>query len=103
VVCDASFISLRIVLPASLDMVRPEGWLIALIKPQFEVGKREVGKGGVVRDEALHHRVCAEIESWLAEDRGWSVLGITPSPILGPKGNREFLVHARRSHDKSFT
>lgn len=96
VVCDASFISLRLVLPASLAMVRPDGWLIALIKPQFEVEKGEVGKGGVVRDEALHQRVCAKIETWLSVDLGWTVLGITPSPILGPKGNREFLVGARR-------
>ncbi|MEZ5934679.1 MAG: TlyA family RNA methyltransferase [Alphaproteobacteria bacterium] len=103
VVCDASFISLKLVLPASLALVRPEGFLIALIKPQFEVGKGEVGKGGVVRDEALHARVCAEIEAWLADEQRWSVLGITPSPILGPKGNREFLIHARRLYEKSFT
>jgi 23S rRNA (cytidine1920-2'-O)/16S rRNA (cytidine1409-2'-O)-methyltransferase len=96
VVCDASFISLRLVLPASLAMVRPDGWLIALIKPQFEAGKGEVGKGGVVRDEALHQRVCDEIEAWLSEVQGWTVVGVTPSPILGPKGNREFLIGARR-------
>jgi len=95
VVCDASFISLRTVLPASLARVRPDGWLIALIKPQFEVGKGEVGKGGVVRDEELHQRVCGEIECWLTNDQGWSMEGITPSPILGPKGNREFLLAAR--------
>ncbi|MGI9485872.1 MAG: TlyA family RNA methyltransferase [Geminicoccaceae bacterium] len=95
VVCDASFISLRTVLPASLALVKPEGWLIALIKPQFEVGKGEVGKGGVVRDEALHIRVCDEIRAWLSDVQGWSVIDITPSPILGPKGNREFLVGAR--------
>ena len=97
VVCDASFISLRTVLPAALAMVTPEGWLIALIKPQFEVGKGEVGKGGVVRDEALHRRVCDEIAAWLSDELGWEVRGVTPSPILGPKGNREFLVAARRS------
>ena len=96
VVCDASFISLRLVLPASLQRVRPDGWLIALIKPQFEVGKGEVGKGGVVRDEALHRRVCEEIEAWLSQMQGWAVIGVTPSPILGPKGNREFLIGARR-------
>jgi 23S rRNA (cytidine1920-2'-O)/16S rRNA (cytidine1409-2'-O)-methyltransferase len=103
VVCDASFISLKLVLPACLALVRPAGWLIALIKPQFEVGKSEVGKGGVVRDEALHRRVCAEIETWLADEQGWPVLGIVPSPILGPKGNREFLVAARCFDDESFT
>ncbi len=103
VVCDASFISLRLVLPPSLAMVRPDGWLIALIKPQFEVGKGEVGKGGVVRDEAQHRRVCDETAGWLRDELGWSVLDVTPSPILGPKGNREFLIGARRLHDKSFT
>ena len=97
VVCDASFISLRTALPASLDMVKESGWVIALIKPQFEVGKGEVGKGGVIREEALHRRVCDEIEAWLSHDLGWSVQGITPSPILGPKGNREFLIAAQRS------
>ena len=95
IVCDASFISLRTVLPASLAMIKPDGWLIALIKPQFEVGKGEVGKGGVVKDEALHQRVCSEIRTWLEQERGWSVLDVTPSPILGPRGNREFLVGAR--------
>lgn len=95
VVCDASFISLRLVLPASLALVKPGGWLIALIKPQFEVGKGEVGKGGVVRDETLHGRVCDEIVAWLSNHQGWLVLGLTPSPITGPKGNREFLVGAR--------
>jgi 23S rRNA (cytidine1920-2'-O)/16S rRNA (cytidine1409-2'-O)-methyltransferase len=97
VVCDASFISLRLVLPASLALVKPEGWLVALIKPQFEVGKGEVGKGGVVRDSILHDRVCDEIRSWLEQEQGWRVLGITASPILGPKGNREFLIGARRN------
>lgn len=103
VVCDASFISLRTVLPASLDLVKPSGWLIALIKPQFEVGKGEVGKGGVVRDEALHRQVCDDIQAWLADAQGWSVQGIAPSPLLGPKGNREFLIGARCSRDESFT
>jgi 23S rRNA (cytidine1920-2'-O)/16S rRNA (cytidine1409-2'-O)-methyltransferase len=95
VVCDASFISLRLVLPASLALVKPGGWLIALVKPQFEVGKGEVGKGGVVRDESLHRRCCDEIALWLERDQGWSIQGITPSPITGPKGNREFLLGAR--------
>ncbi|MEM9440149.1 MAG: TlyA family RNA methyltransferase [Pseudomonadota bacterium] len=103
VVCDASFISLRLVLPASLAMVRPDGWLVALIKPQFEVGKGEVGKGGVVRDEDLHRRVCSEIETWLSVDLDWTIRGITPSPILGPKGNREFLVGAQRRSPRSPT
>ncbi len=96
VVCDASFISLRTVLPAPLALTRPDASLVALIKPQFEVGKGRVGKGGVVRDPALHEEVCAEIEAWLAGIPGWRVLGIEPSPLLGPAGNREFLIGAIR-------
>ncbi len=98
VVCDASFISLRLVLPAALALAKPGGVLIALVKPQFEVGKGEVGKGGVVRDPLLHSRVCDEIGQWLGREQGWNVLGITQSPITGPKGNREFLIGARCSH-----
>ena len=93
-VCDASFISLTLVLPAALALAAPGAWLIALIKPQFEVGKGEVGKGGVVRDPAQHQAVCQRIESWLAAQVGWRVLGITESPITGPEGNREFLIGA---------
>jgi 23S rRNA (cytidine1920-2'-O)/16S rRNA (cytidine1409-2'-O)-methyltransferase len=96
VVCDASFISLQLALPAALRLTRPGAWLVALIKPQFEVGKGQVGKGGVVRDPALHEQVCAAIARWLGETQGWQVQGITPSPITGPKGNREFLIAARR-------
>ena len=96
VVCDASFISLRTVLPAPLALTRPDASLVALIKPQFEVGKGRVGKGGVVRDPALHQEVCADIEAWLAGIPGWRVLGIEPSPLLGPAGNREFLIGAIR-------
>jgi 23S rRNA (cytidine1920-2'-O)/16S rRNA (cytidine1409-2'-O)-methyltransferase len=68
--------------------------LVALIKPQFEVGKSEVGKGGVVRDPALHARVCADVRDWL-ERSGWKVEGVVPSPITGPEGNIEFLIAAR--------
>jgi 23S rRNA (cytidine1920-2'-O)/16S rRNA (cytidine1409-2'-O)-methyltransferase len=96
IVCDASFIGLRIVLPASLALAPPGGCLIALIKPQFEVGKGRVGKGGVVRDPALHREVCGKIRTWLAEDRGWAVEGVTESPVKGPKGNTEFLIAARK-------
>ena len=96
VVCDASFISLRLVLPPALQLTHPGACLLALIKPQFEVGKGQVGKGGVVRDPALHAQVCNDIARWLAEEPGWHVLGITESPITGPKGNREFLIAARR-------
>ncbi|MBL4615417.1 MAG: TlyA family RNA methyltransferase [Magnetovibrio sp.] len=92
VVCDASFIGLETVLPAALSLVQPGGHLIALIKPQFEVGKGRVGKGGVVRDPELHQEVCDRIEAWLGGLEGWSVKGITQSPIKGPEGNIEFLI-----------
>lgn len=95
VVCDASFIGLSTVLPAPLALARPGARLVALIKPQFEVGKGRVGKGGVVRDPELHREVCDAVSSWLSGLPGWWVLGIAPSPILGPEGNREFLIAAR--------
>jgi 23S rRNA (cytidine1920-2'-O)/16S rRNA (cytidine1409-2'-O)-methyltransferase len=97
VVADVSFISLKLALPAVLALATPGAWLAALIKPQFEVGKGQVGKGGVVRDPALHQAVCDDIARWLADQQGWRVLGVVESPITGPKGNREFLIAARRS------
>jgi 23S rRNA (cytidine1920-2'-O)/16S rRNA (cytidine1409-2'-O)-methyltransferase len=97
VVCDVSFISLELALPAALALAAPGAVLVALIKPQFEVGKGQVGKGGVVRDPALHDAVCARIARWLGHKQGWHVLGVTASPITGPKGNREFLIAARRT------
>ncbi|MGH6897603.1 MAG: TlyA family RNA methyltransferase [Geminicoccaceae bacterium] len=100
VVCDVSFISLELALAAALALARRGAGLVALIKPQFEVGKGQVGKGGVVRDPALHDAVCARITRWLVDEQAWQVLGITLSPITGPKGNREFLIGARRT-DKS--
>jgi 23S rRNA (cytidine1920-2'-O)/16S rRNA (cytidine1409-2'-O)-methyltransferase len=96
VVCDASFIGLETVLPAALALARPGARLVALIKPQFEVGKGRVGKGGVVRDPELHEEVCARIERWLTETMGWRVLGLTDSPLQGADGNREFLIAAER-------
>ena len=96
IVCDASFIGLETLLPAPLTLAAPEAEIIALIKPQFEVGKGRVGKKGVVRDPALHAEVCARIEAWLAGRPGWRVLGLTESPILGPEGNKEFLIAARK-------
>jgi len=96
VVCDASFIGLRTVLPAAMALTSSGAWLIALIKPQFEVGKDRVGKKGVVRDPALHEEVCAMISAWLAEQPGWTVAGIEKSPITGPEGNVEFLIGATR-------
>ena len=96
VVCDASFIGLEIVLPAALDLVKVGGHVIALIKPQFEVGKDNVGKGGVVRDPELHKQVCDRITGWLNGLGGWTVQGVTESPIKGPEGNVEFLVCAEK-------
>ncbi|MBU8542955.1 TlyA family RNA methyltransferase [Roseomonas sp. ROY-5-3] len=95
VVCDASFIGLRTVLPSALGLVSPGGWAVALIKPQFEVGPN-VAKGGVVRDARVHDSVCAGIRHWWSELPGWKVLGVEASPLLGPEGNREFLIAARR-------
>ncbi|MGH6781498.1 MAG: TlyA family RNA methyltransferase, partial [Sphingomonadaceae bacterium] len=92
-VCDASFISLAKVLDVPLSFATPSARLMALIKPQFEAGRDEVGKGGVVRDPAIHARVCDEVADWL-QSRGWEVAGVTPSPITGPEGNIEFLIGA---------
>ena len=96
IVCDASFIGLAKVLPAALGLAKPGARLVALVKPQFEAGREEVGKGGVVRDPAVHERVCAEAKAWV-ESLGWTVLGVTPSPITGPEGNREFLLGATKN------
>ncbi len=96
VTCDASFIGLETVLPAPLALTAPGARLVALIKPQFEVGKGQVGTGGVVRDPELHEAVCARVEAWLGAQAGWRVLGLTESPILGPEGNKEFLIVAVR-------
>ncbi len=95
-VCDASFIGLRTVLPAAMGLVKPGGYLIALIKPQFEAGREHVGKGGVVRDPDVHAAVCETIRIWLAEDCQWDVMGVVESPIKGPEGNVEFLIAARK-------
>jgi len=95
VVCDASFIALSKVLGAALGLAKPGARLVALIKPQFEAGRGEVGKGGVVRDPQIHQRVCDEAAAWVAS-KGWNVLGVTPSPITGPEGNIEFLLGAMK-------
>jgi 23S rRNA (cytidine1920-2'-O)/16S rRNA (cytidine1409-2'-O)-methyltransferase len=97
VVCDASFIGLRTALPAALALAAPAAHLVALIKPQFEVGKARVGKGGIVREPALHREVCRTIADWLGGQPGWRVLGVTDSPIAGAEGNKEFLIAAARS------
>ncbi|MDR6146111.1 23S rRNA (cytidine1920-2'-O)/16S rRNA (cytidine1409-2'-O)-methyltransferase [Sphingomonas sp. SORGH_AS870] len=96
IVCDASFIGLAKVLERPLSFAGPEARLLALIKPQFEAGRDEVGKGGVVRDPAVHQRVCEAVVAWLT-GIGWHVVGVTPSPITGPEGNIEFLVAASRN------
>lgn len=96
IVCDASFIGLAKVLERPLSFAKDEAQLIALIKPQFEAGRDEVGKGGVVRDPEVHARVCNEIKMWLVE-KNWTVRGITTSPITGPQGNVEFLIWAQNN------
>jgi 23S rRNA (cytidine1920-2'-O)/16S rRNA (cytidine1409-2'-O)-methyltransferase len=93
IVCDASFIGLAKVLERPIGFAKPDARMLALIKPQFEAGREEVGKGGVVRDPAVHERVCAEARAW-AEGKGWQVRGIEKSPITGPEGNVEFLLAA---------
>ncbi len=93
IVCDVSFISLKLALPPALSLVPAKAILLALIKPQFEVGRAHVGRGGLVTDAAQHQRICEEIKTFL-QDAGWSVTGIVPSPLEGGDGNREFLVHA---------
>lgn len=88
---DTSFISLKIVVPSVVDFLKEEARVLALIKPQFEVGKNRVGKGGVVRDPALHEEVIKDL-SLFFNDMGIETEGVVPSPILGPKGNREFII-----------
>ncbi len=95
-VCDASFIGLQTVLPAALGLCVAGAWAVALIKPQFEAGPGQVGKGGVVRDPAVHQAVQDRIGAWWSGLAGWTVLGIVESPIRGPEGNVEFLIGARR-------
>ncbi len=95
IVSDVSFIGLEVALPAALALAAPGAHLVALVKPQFEAGRAQVGKGGIVRDPAVHDEVCARIEAWLGGLPGWTVLGLTDSPITGAEGNREFLIAAR--------
>ena len=97
VVCDASFIGLRAVLPAALGLCAPGAWAIALIKPQFESAPHEIGPRGVVTDPAIRAEACARIEAWWATLPGWQVMGITESPITGPEGNHEYLIGATYS------
>jgi 23S rRNA (cytidine1920-2'-O)/16S rRNA (cytidine1409-2'-O)-methyltransferase len=101
VVCDASFIALATVLPAALALAGPGADLAALIKPQFEVGKGRVGKGGIVREPELHREVVDSVVAWLGAQPGWTVRGVTDSPITGADGNKEFLVGARFSGSRA--
>ncbi len=94
IVCDASFISLAKVLDKPITFAKPGAQMVALIKPQFEARREEVGKNGVVRDILVHQRVCAEVQDWV-QAQGWTVVGLTQSPITGPQGNVEFLLYAR--------
>ena len=94
VVCDASFIGLRTVLPAAMTLTKDDARLIALIKPQFEAGREHVGEGGVVRDPDVHVSVCEDIRQWVQGAANWTVEGIVESPITGPEGNVEFLISA---------
>jgi len=96
ITCDASFIGLTTVLPAPLALAAEHAALVALVKPQFEAGREHVGKGGVVRDPAVHSSVCDRASAWLGAQPGWAVEGVVESPILGAEGNREFLLWARR-------
>ena len=94
IVCDVSFISLKKVLPASIMFLKESGWIIGLIKPQFEIGRNHVGKGGVVRNEEHHKQVVEDIKCWLKEEKNLLIKDVIESPLLGPKGNREFLILA---------
>ena len=96
IVCDASFISLKKILPAGLVFLKNKGWLAALIKPQFEAGRELVGKGGVVRDAQVHQNIINDIECWIKDEVKMSLLGVTESPILGPSGNKEFVIVATK-------
>ncbi|MFC3786609.1 23S rRNA (cytidine1920-2'-O)/16S rRNA (cytidine1409-2'-O)-methyltransferase [Sphingopyxis italica] len=93
IVCDASFIALSKVLPVPMSFAKPGARIVALIKPQFEAERHEVGKKGVVRDTAIHERVCADVRGWLTGE-GWDVVDLVESPITGPEGNVEFLIAA---------
>ena len=96
IVCDASFISLKKILPAGLSFLKNKGWLAALIKPQFEAGRELVGKGGVVRDAQVHQNIINDIECWIKDEVKMNLLGVTESPILGPSGNKEFVIVATK-------
>lgn len=95
VVCDVSFISVTLALAPVLAAVQPACVAVVLVKPQFEVGRAHLGKGGIVRDEAQQRRACADVAAWLTQ-QGWQVQGFVPSPVAGGDGNQEFLLAARK-------
>lgn len=96
VVCDVSFISVTKALGPALSLVRPGGWLISLIKPQFEAGRAALGKGGVVKDPADRARAIDLVRHFVVEEQGWQLCGLTDSPITGPDGNHEYLICAQK-------
>ena len=96
VVADLSFISLTLGLPAALELAAPGAWLAALIKPQFELDRGALGKGGIVRDAAARERAVEKVRSWLAAQPSWRISGVMPAPIEGAKGNQEYLIGAER-------
>ena len=95
IVCDASFIGIAKVLDVPLGFAKPAARVMTLVKPQFEAGREEVGKGGVVRDPEVRQRVCDEVAAWFTK-KGWQVVGVAESPITGPEGNVEYLLAAVR-------
>jgi 23S rRNA (cytidine1920-2'-O)/16S rRNA (cytidine1409-2'-O)-methyltransferase len=97
VVADLSFISLKLALPPALDLAAPGAWGVFLAKPQFEVGRGALGKGGIVRDSGVARRAADDLAAWLETEQGWTLIGILPSPIAGGSGNREFLIGARKA------
>jgi len=99
VVIDVSFISLSLILPVAAIVLKPNGYCVPLVKPQFEAGRKDVGKGGVVRDSAIHRRVLEQVAGY-AEANGFAVAGITTSPIVGPAGNVEFLMKLAREYSE---
>jgi 23S rRNA (cytidine1920-2'-O)/16S rRNA (cytidine1409-2'-O)-methyltransferase len=96
IVADLSFISLKLALPPTLAMAKQGAWLVALVKPQFEVGRENIGKGGIVKDVAAQDAALAEIARWLAKEQAWKILGTMESPVFGGDGNREFLIAAEK-------
>ena len=97
IVSDVSFISLRLALPAALVLAEPGAWGVFLVKPQFEVGRGIIGKGGVVRDPAVARQAAEDISEWLGRSPDWQIAGLLPSPLAGGDGNLEFLLGARRN------